>query len=327
MTTVRETKRADELKPGDWLRRGEALDEHPAEVLATLPWESTEDGQMISVIFRGEDSKPTAWNLSPVSVLSLATEAEVDAYRDDQRRLRVAEQLEDLARLIVSKRLPLPGEYQPMHVTFNFGRDIEKVDKIAEVLGLERTVSYGTATVHMRPRARREGLLDIAWDAYAPKEEASEPKEQPEPVADPTGQLYSRPDDDPTPVSGARIEAHVGAVTDGGLVEVAEAPTTGLVHAANQKRQRDRRTCVDPGDQEHDHAMCEDAVAEDAERDLPDPTGLDEVPDEQLRETVHWATSLLPLVIACGAEGGPFAHRHREKVTCSACIETFKDPS
>jgi len=33
---------------------------------------------------------------------------------------------------------------------------------------------------------------------------------------------YSRPADDPTPVSGARVEPHVGAVTESGLVDVGE---------------------------------------------------------------------------------------------------------
>ena len=36
---------------------------------------------------------------------------------------------------------------------------------------------------------------------------------------DPTGLSYSREADDPTPVSGARVEMHTGAVTDEGLVD------------------------------------------------------------------------------------------------------------
>lgn len=53
----------------------------------------------------------------------------------------------------------------------------------------------------------------------------------PEP-ADPTGLLHSRADDepdDPTPVSGARVPAHTGGVTEGGLVD--ETPP-GPVHMA-----------------------------------------------------------------------------------------------
>lgn len=44
-----------------------------------------------------------------------------------------------------------------------------------------------------------------------------------QPGDDPTGLAYSRADeaDDPTPVSPARVPLHTGAVTDGGLVEVA----------------------------------------------------------------------------------------------------------
>ena len=41
--------------------------------------------------------------------------------------------------------------------------------------------------------------------------------------AAPSPLLYSRPADDPTPVSGARVEPHVGAVTEAGLVDETEA--------------------------------------------------------------------------------------------------------
>lgn len=52
----------------------------------------------------------------------------------------------------------------------------------------------------------------------------------------------------------------------------------------------------------------------------PDPTGLDDIPDEQLRETVHYRSSGLPrMVIACGAESGPHS-ANRARVTCPACI-------
>ena len=41
-------------------------------------------------------------------------------------------------------------------------------------------------------------------------------------TAGPSPLLYSREADDPTPVSGARVEPHVGAVTDAGLVDETE---------------------------------------------------------------------------------------------------------
>lgn len=49
-----------------------------------------------------------------------------------------------------------------------------------------------------------------------------------EPV-DPTGQLYSREADDPTPVSGARVEPHVGGMTEGGLVDETEELTGAAI--------------------------------------------------------------------------------------------------
>lgn len=52
-------------------------------------------------------------------------------------------------------------------------------------------------------------------------------------LADPTGLTYSRADeaDDPTPVSGGRVEPHVGAMTDAGLVEVESEPPVQHSHA------------------------------------------------------------------------------------------------
>lgn len=84
--------------------------------------------------------------------------------------------------------------------------------------------------------------------------------------ADHAGQLYSRADDeadDPTPVSPAR-GLHAGAVLSGIADDGHKLGATG--------KPRDRRTCVDPGDQEHDHAMCEDVVAE--EQGLVDETDV-----------------------------------------------------
>lgn len=76
---------------------------------------------------------------------------------------------------------------------------------------------------------------------------------------DPTGLSYTRADteaDDPTPVSPGRVPLHTGSVVDGdALVVDAEASAAGAPP-------RDRRTCVDPGDHEHDHESCKDAVAE-----------------------------------------------------------------
>jgi hypothetical protein len=55
---------------------------------------------------------------------------------------------------------------------------------------------------------------------------------------DPTGLNYGRGDEgqDPQPVAG-RSPAHVGAVTELGLVDETEPTSTGLVYAANQARQ------------------------------------------------------------------------------------------
>lgn len=220
MTTVaeRETKRADQLKKGDWLAPGTATEDAPAEVLAVLPYVTDEDGPSVSVIIRDEDGKPATWELTESTKLGLATKAEVDEHRDDARRMQLAAQLRQLAELVVSKRLPLPGRYEHSLVSFNFGRHIDQVDRVAEILGVEREVVYGSGQVKWP--SSREGLLDVTWQAYAPNEE---PKPEPEPVADPTGLAYTRADDgaDPQPAAG-RVPAHLedGVTGEVELIEV-----------------------------------------------------------------------------------------------------------
>jgi hypothetical protein len=55
----------------------------------------------------------------------------------------------------------------------------------------------------------------------------------PDHPADPTGLAYSRADDadDPAPAGGARVEPHVGAVTDDGLVDETESLTGAAIIA------------------------------------------------------------------------------------------------
>lgn len=61
--------------------------------------------------------------------------------------------------------------------------------------------------------------------------------------------------------------APAGAVVD----PVARAKAVELTEAVAADPPRDRRTCVDPGDQEHDHEACKDVVAEEREREAAFP--------------------------------------------------------
>lgn len=63
-------------------------------------------------------------------------------------------------------------------------------------------------------------------------------------------------------------------------------------------------------------------------KNLPDPTGLDDIPDADLRETVHWRTGglILDFALACGATEGPNA-ANLARVTCKACLAAGKGRS
>lgn len=144
-----------------------------------------------------------------------------------------------------------------------------------------------------------------------------------QPDADASGLGYSREADDPTPVSGARMPHHesggwkgtgpgscgvecaCGVVFDGFDTLVAAAEQLARhIEAATAGPKADHRTCVDPGDQEHDHAMCEDVVAE-----------------EQEREPVHYRFGMHDT--ACGLKPGEVlaATADHAKVTCKACVD------
>ncbi len=123
------------------------------------------------------------------------------------------------------------------------------------------------------------------------------------PAADPTGLLHSRADEaaDPQP-SGGREPLHTGAMTDGGLVD-------------------DGEYLVSHGPVKPPYGSPERAAYDETH---PDPTGLDEVSDVDLRETIHWRSSGLPhMVIACGAESGPHS-ADLDRVTCPACLDQVR---
>lgn len=180
--TVREIKRADELKPGDWLAamQIDGDGDQPVEFLNSFPY-SDADGDAVLLVYRVQDGVPRSIPADAYVKYQLATEGEVAAHHDQMRRSRIAEQLRELAALIVSKRLPIPGEYNHTSLTFHFGRDLDAVDRVAKELGIERTVSYGTGSVRWPSSGRREGLLDVSWESYVPKD-APETKPKPAPV-------------------------------------------------------------------------------------------------------------------------------------------------
>lgn len=161
--TERETRRADELKPGDWLAAGEALDDIPAEVLAALPYETATDGPSVTIVYRNSAGKPENWDIGQHALLSLATEAEIAAHRDVAKREHLAAELRNLADLIVKHQLPMP-QYG-MSITASFP-SAAGVRQVAEALGLDvesRKPSSGVEVEWPKGRVSYEQGVHVTW--------------------------------------------------------------------------------------------------------------------------------------------------------------------
>lgn len=110
-------------------------------------------------------------------------------------------------------------------------------------------------------------------------------------------------------ISTARIEQMAAAK----ILADKEAELAAL-RAEVEKLRAEAAPVIYPGGVTNDPAL------DDEDEVQADPTGLDEVPDGQLVETVHWSPNMFAPTYACGAETGLFAHRIRENVTCPACL-------
>lgn len=171
---------------------------------------------------------------------------------------------------------------------------------------------------------------------------------------DASGLAYSRADDGEPEVAPGRVEPHTGAVTDGGLVDETAEDSAAIVDQnlrAMGSVGLDRRSCVDPGDQEHDHAMCEDSVADpdieyarkvaaagdawvrggpasidpDSSMEAHYDAECDEMPERQVDETPPVHLGVMGARTMCGPaiiklpSGHSWTEDHAS-VTCKACI-------
>lgn len=220
-TSVRKQKSGDQLAVGDWLAPGEILD-GAAEVLHVLKYRPkdtiAEDWHVHLVVREQGMVAPYADVVSGARLAELASEEDLAKYQEDAQRVALADQLHRLADLIVERKLPVPAHALSLRA---YVRKASAVRVYADALGVE-----------VQPRGSVKGT-EAYWlvggKSYEPgalefSVHTSEVEPEPEPVADPTGLAYSRPADDPTPVSGARVEPHVGAVTEAGLVDETEMP-------------------------------------------------------------------------------------------------------
>lgn len=242
-TNVRETKRADELKPGDWIAPRELLDE-AAEVLHVLAYEKpVGTGTTVHLVVRKQGGVVPYTDSVPAGTpFELATEADLAELREQAERAQKIADIRALANYLEANPwMPMP--YSLHGQTHGLtGDDVPMIRQLAERAGREvddsrddRTdfdLHFGCADLSViawhhegrpvepeplapHPTWPTEAELK-PWESLASAGDRIAESMEP---ADPTGQLYSREADDPTPVSGARVEPHVGGMTEGGLVD------------------------------------------------------------------------------------------------------------
>lgn len=154
MTTVRETKRADELKTGDWLAL-EGIGGHtsPAEIAALVPFQPRGEHEQIEIVYRKPNGGIDHWQLVSDGRVPLATEAEIAALRErSERAQRIADIRSYADWLEANPDLPMPyglGGQTDIGDRDNCGlAEIAVVRAFAEKFGAElrelddRTVAY-----------------------------------------------------------------------------------------------------------------------------------------------------------------------------------------
>lgn len=232
MTTVtdRKTKRADELAAGDWVTGlAESLAGGNAQILTAYPY-ADDLGRtrvLLTYLETGFRSPQTARLDSTEQVLMVTAERLAEAREQAERAEKIADIRAFADFLEANPWAPLESlrmqwSPDPHGDVWNAGyRGIAELRKLAAQLG----VSVDESCDDRMQAAREFGPVEYRLIAWHKDGRPAEPQRD-----DPTGLLYQRPADDPTPVSPARGELHTGAVTDDGLVEEsdeAEARRTG----------------------------------------------------------------------------------------------------
>jgi hypothetical protein len=213
---ARKMKRVGDLERGDWFRPDFADFVSAACVRHVEPYRSDAWGNGIVLLYRpvGEQGADSH-RLSADDQVPMLTDSEIDQAMDADRRELIAEQLANVIRLVRDPAFPLPAIWQAVKVEVTYA-DPVAVAKLARLLGVD------LRETDVQVYAQRDGNddwcagVDLVGSAFKPGS------------PDPTGQLYSREADDPTP-PGARGPLHTGGVVDGGqLVDETPVESPGL---------------------------------------------------------------------------------------------------
>jgi len=214
--TERETKRADELKPGDWIAAGPYNDRidgtDDAEVLHTHPYA---DGRKVAVMIQEATiPEPEIIHLYAEGELTLLTAEEIAGHREGAERAQFAAGLREFADWVEANPwAPIKrdgGYLQTVRLQVDLHAVAEdagagavaRVREIADRLGVKVDESLDDRT-DASAEIGSASYSVIAWHRDGRPAEPAPPADP-----DPAGLGYSRTDDDPQPVAG-RVPPHL----------------------------------------------------------------------------------------------------------------------
>jgi hypothetical protein len=199
-------KPANELEPGDYIVLADLHSdaEGIGEVVyvktpARREGYSTTRPSVMVLVSHDDRYEPAVYHPEPATTIRLASKEQIADAKDAGHRAQIADRLYELSDLIQHHRLPVDRQ-----VAINFSlADVAELEKVAGLLGLEVGVHGRRHDVTWPAGDYFAEPFHASWSFYADPEPEAAP-------ADPSGLGYSREADDPTPVSPARVPAHVG---------------------------------------------------------------------------------------------------------------------
>jgi len=220
------TKPASDLQPGDHILIEDLGDEDAEGVGEVLhvkvfgPGDRRKASVLINV---GDVYQPERYCVQPDAVVRLASDAEVAKVREHAARLKVSEDLRELASLIYSGAAPV--QRGGMHIVEQLG-DVAALAAVAHELGIEVEEGVGGYRSVDWPKGHdsADRGLHVTWIAYAEKRPKAKPVDD--------GLSYSR---EPESTVVVPVPAGVDGHPEGGrvpeLAYIAPTPDGGMVFA------------------------------------------------------------------------------------------------
>lgn len=162
---TRQRKLAPDLNPGDWIY--DPTGAPPVRVLAAIPWEHG----VSLLLHSAAGGKPYLADTAPGQTFTLATDADLRAVKDRQRRAAIDAYLRELGNMLRALPLPLPADYWPVDVTVRVDTP-EQVRRAAELLGVD--VADGprqVSAVWPAPPQEHPATVEVRW--YAATDDGS----------------------------------------------------------------------------------------------------------------------------------------------------------